>query len=295
MSDELEQPGNTQDSAQAETAGGENHQETGNDHDVNPLDQDSQEQTADQEDDEEVEIGEHKFALPKSAAEKLKAERLMHADYTQKTQSVAEERKQVIAEREQVREQQQKAHQYLDEMADLRAIDKQIKQIDDMKLSEYVDTDPVGVMKVQEQRRALEIQRQQLVGNITQKQQDNALAQQQETAKQIQEAEAYIKREIPGWTEQRTSEITEFAKKNGIDPGAMWASVFKTPALAKILHNAELYEKLVKKQAPTKTPAPAAKPAIKIGSAGATAVTDPAKMTDAQFAAWRRKQIQQRK
>jgi hypothetical protein len=158
-----------------------------------------------------------------------------------------------------------------------------------------VDSDPQGVLRLQEQRRTLENQRQQLVGSVTQKQQQNALAQQQETAKQIQDAEAYIRREIPAWTEARTKEISTYAMENGIDPAAMWPLVFKTPAFAKVLHKAELYDKLAKKQVPKPTPAPAAKPAIKIGAGGASAVTDPAKMTDAQFAAWRRTQIKNRK
>lgn len=292
---ELEQPGSPQDSAQADNAGGENQNDTGSEDQLG-LDQsnsDSQEQADEEE--EEIEIGERKFALPKSAAEKLKAERLMQADYTQKTQGVAEERKQVAAEREQVREQQKQAQEYLNEVADIRAVEKQIKQIDEMDLSQYMDSDPVGVMKVQEQRRALEVQRQQLVGAVTQKQQQNALVQQQETAKQIQDAEAYIAREIPAWTEQRTAEITNYAKAIGIDPAAMWQQVFKTPAFAKVLHKAEMFDRLEKQKVATKPkPQVQEKPVTRLTTAKAGAQRDPDKMSMEDFVKWRNEQRRKR-
>lgn len=297
MSDELEQSAQLQNSAQVDDVDGGSQHDTGDEGNLalNHLDEDSQEQPDQEEEDEEVEIGERKFALPKSAAEKLKAERLMQADYTQKTQGVAEDRKQIATEREQFQKHQQDVQQHLDDIADLRAIDKEIKRIDAMNLADYVESDPVGVMKVQEQRRQLENQRQELAGNITQKQQNTALEEQQSIAKQIQDAEGYFTREIKGWSKERNNALQQYAASNGIDVKVLGQALLKNPAIIKLVHNAELYDQLVKKQSPKSVPAPAAKPAIKIGSSGASAVTDPAKMTDTQFAAWRRNQIKNRK
>jgi hypothetical protein len=291
MSEVMEQPAEMQDSApEANADGASQNGADGRDEDLDILDPDSDEQP---EEEEEVEIGDRKLAMPKSVAEKLKAERMMHADYTQKTQTVADERKQVAAEREQMQKHQEEAKQYLDDLADIRAVEKQLKQLNDMDLTPYLDTDPVGVMRIQEQRRVLELQKQDLVSKITQKQQQQALSEQQATAKQVQDAEAYLKREIPEWTEQRTKDLSDYAVKNGIDPKALWGAVFKQPAVAKLLHKAELYDKLLAKQAPKPQAAPEAKPALRVGS-NAAVKKDPTKMTDKEFAAYR-KSVSKRK
>jgi hypothetical protein len=69
--------------------------------------------------------------------------------------------------------------------------------------------------------------------------------------------------------------------------------VFKQPAVAKLLHKAELYDKLLAKQAPKPQAAPEAKPALRVGS-NAAVKKDPTKMTDKEFAAYR-KSVSKRK
>src|SRR4051812_9326565 len=123
MDEELEQSGARQNSeAAGNTAAEEVDTETTGQHDDSAgADADSQEQTAEDDPDEEIEIGERKFALPKSAAEKLKAERLMHADYTKKTQEVAEQRKAVEARQADVERHATEAQEYLDEIGEIRS------------------------------------------------------------------------------------------------------------------------------------------------------------------------------
>ena len=62
------------------------------------LDEQQAEDGTDDETEEELDGA--KIRGTKAAIEKIKAERLMQADYTRKTQTVAEERKAVEAERE---------------------------------------------------------------------------------------------------------------------------------------------------------------------------------------------------
>lgn len=283
MSEVMEQPAETLDSAQAGDAGDDNQTAADEHYSLNDPDSDSQEQP---EEDEEVEVGDRKLALPKSVAETLRKERMLQADYTQKTQGLSEERKQFATEREQHQKNQQEAKNYLDDLADIRSVDKQLQELNKIDLTPYLDSDPVGVMRVQEQRRQLENQQRELVGKITQKQQQQALDEQQTTAKQIQDAEAYLKREVPDWTEKRTKDLSEYAIKNGIDPKELWTAVLKNPALGKLAHKAELYDKLLAKQAPKPQPATEAKPAMKVGSS-ASVKKDPMKMTDKEFAAYR--------
>jgi antitoxin component HigA of HigAB toxin-antitoxin module len=290
MDDLMEQPGDASDSDAASSNAAEDSKnslaEQVAQDDLENVDSNSQEQI--EEDEEEIEVGDRKLALPKSVAERLKSERMMHADYTQKTQTVAEERRQVAAEREQVLQQRQQAQEYLEQVADVRAIDKQLAEIDKINLAEYVDSDAAGVLRVQEQRRALEAQRAHLVAGITQKQNERALNEQQATAKQVQDAEAYLAREIKGITPERVAAIQNYATTHGMDVRAFAQTIISSPQVAMFAHKAELYDALIKKQAPKPQPAPAAKPAIRVAGASAAVKRDPTQMTDAEFAAHRR-------
>ena len=271
MDDELEQPGSNQDSA-TDNAGGENHNQTGDDHlnQDRTDDTDSQEQT--EEEDEEIEVGGKRFALPKSVAETLKSERLMQADYTRKTQEVSEHRRVVETEREQVREQARVNQQFIAEIAELTVIDRQLADLKKIDLSQYVDDDPVAVQRAMLQIQQLESARSEAVNKVTQKQQQFALDEQQSFAKQVQEAGAYVAREIPNWSSERDTQLQKYVQTNGIPEKALAPLLVKHPALFKILDKAEKFDRLEKnranKTAPTPPPAPvtrvtAAKPAAK--------------------------------
>lgn len=292
MSDEVEQLVETPDSNAAETDAAE---DVNNQAAANILDDDSSEHSQEQaEEDEEVEIGDQKVALPRSLAEKLRTGFMQHADYTQKTQSVAEERKQIAVEREQVQQQAIAEQAFLDDLAEVRSINNQLKKIDEMNLAQYVESDPLGVMKVQEQRRALESQKMALEQGITQKRNDKALGEQQEIAKRAQDADAYLEREIPNWGKGRGAVIQDYGVAQGIPREQLIRGLINNPKLGVFLDKAEKFDALMKKQAPKTTPVTPAKPALKVGS-NATVQKDPSKMSDREFAEWRQKQIRNRK
>ena len=166
---------------------------------------DDVEQEAEEEEDE-IDVDGKKFTLPKSAAEKLRAERLMQADYTRKTQEVAEQRRAIEQQAQQVQQQAQFQQAYIAEVAKVTAIDERLNEYAKIDLSEYIDSDPVAVMKAQEEIRKLQMQRAEVVNNLNQRQQMQAMEQQQTTAKQLQQANDYLAREISGWSPQRSNE-----------------------------------------------------------------------------------------
>lgn len=253
------------------------------------LDQDSGDQQDQQEEEsDEIDVDGKKFALPKSAAEKLKAERMMHSDYTQKTQTVAEERRQVAAEREQVHKRHQESQQYITEVARVVAIDEQLAEYNKVDWQGLIDQAPTEAMKYQQQMRVLEGKRNDAITALNQKRQQNALSEQQEIAKQKQEAEAYFAREIKGWSAARSDELMKYGVAEGIPGSGITQAVLKHPALAKILNKAALYDQIAKKQAPAGDPPPQAKPAAKVGG-NASVKKDPSRMTDAEFDAYRRR------
>lgn len=295
MDDELEQSGASQNSeAAGNTAAEEVDTEVvGQQDDSAGADADSQEQTAEDDPDEEIEIGERKFALPKSAAEKLKAERLMHADYTKKTQEVAEQRKAVEARQADVERHATEAQEYLDEIGEIRSIDKQLSLYRGLDWARLIDENPKEAMLYQQQQRDLEAARAEVANKITTKQNGKALAEQQNVAKQIQEAETYFKREIPGWSPELSTRIADYAAEQGIPKNTLAASVLRNPALVKVLHKAEMFDQLQKKQAAKpKEPVPDVKPVTRITASrgGAQAVRDPDKLPMDDWLKWRDKQ-----
>lgn len=290
MSEELEQPALPDSEAAGNTAA-EDHTGAADQHDDDSSDADSQEQAAEEE--EEIEVGDRKLALPKSVAATLKSERMMHGDYTQKTQAVAKEREAVAAERADVARQAKDQQAYVQEMASVVSIDEQLAQYNALNWQSIIETDPVQAMQLQQQQKALEGKRATAVESLTQKQQQIALDKQQFFAKQFQDADAYMKREIPGFSPERSNELQKYAVKDGMPVEAAAKAIMKNPVVAKWMHKAELYDKLLSKQAPKPPPVAAAKPAIRVGS-NATVQKDPAKMTDKEYATWRQSQIRNR-
>lgn len=289
--DELEQLVETPDSNAAGNAAAEddNHDEQLNDNQVDPN---SDEQI---EEDEEVEIGGKKVAMPKSIAAEIKAGTMRQADYTRKTQEVAEERKAAAAEREQNRQQAAQSQQYIKEVARVHALDDALEQFKDVNWMELSDQDPDRAQKLNFQYQALLQQRQQAAQAVTQKQHEHALAEQQNLAKQVQEADAYFKREIPDWSEERSARLQQFAIEQGLPADKLALMAVQNPALAKLLHKAELFDQLEKKQA-MKPRAPAAPPApvTRVGAVRAAAAKDPDKMSPDEWLKWRNDQVRRK-
>ncbi len=293
----VEQSAVTQNSdAQQPTAGGA---DAGDDlqqqliDDLNSADDtegDSQEQTTEEETDE-IEVDGAKFALPKTAAEKIKAERLMHADYTRKTQAHAED---VRAFEEQSKKRNADFEQDFADRARLHNIGESIKQYGQVDWRAAWEHNPIEAGQAQAQFQALLAEKQNLEGSIAQKQQSRALEEQQAIAKLTQDAEAYVAREIPGWTPQRGEELKQYAAAQGMQLNQQVArTIIENPALLKIMHKAALFDQLQKGQGkPATKPAqnqPQAKPVPRVGASTAKVDKDPTQMTDAEFAAYRRK------
>jgi hypothetical protein len=286
MEDDLEQPAEQLDSEAAGNTAAEDDTTAAGQQDDDQSDAASQEQT--EEDEEEIEVGDRKFSLPKSAAEKLKTERMLNADYTQKTQTLAEDRKGLAAEREQHERHQVEAQQYIGELAKVQSIDARIAEYKALDWDALSDNDPITFQKLDRQMRVLEGSRAEAVQAITQKQNSNALAEQQSLAKQVQEADAYFKREIPGWSAERSTRVQKYAIEQGISADALFQAVVRNPALAKVLHKAELFDQLEKKQSAAKPkPVIQEKPVTRITAARGSAQRDPEKMNMDEWAKWR--------
>lgn len=201
--------------------------------------QDGQAQTQD-DDSEEVEHEGQKYRIPKA----LKGALMMNADYTRKTQEVAELRRQVETERTQ---HQQSSAEHVQAMAQVVAADQQLQQFAQVNWQELSNEDPVRAQQLWMQYSQLKDYRQQAAGQVQQMDQQRAFEAQQATAKQIEEGQAVLKRDIPNWGPDVARQVTEFAAKEyGFQPNEL--GQVSDPRVVKVLHAAMLGAQLVKKQ-----------------------------------------------
>ena len=232
---------------------------------------------AEVEESEELDIDGAKISLPKSKAEKLKAERLMHADYTKKTQEVAEHRKAVEQEREALANQAKAQQENIQEYATLVAIDHRLQQFAQVNWNQLNQDDPVNAQRLWIEYSQLKDAQTTVSGRIQQKEQQRlreeegkALEKQQSTAKQIKECFDVVARDIKGWSPELAKDLT----KTGIALGFSDEELtnVKDPRFVKMLHKAHIADQLLKKQtAVANPPKPPVKPVPQVGAGSAPA------------------------
>jgi membrane protease subunit (stomatin/prohibitin family) len=179
----------------------------------------------------------------------------------------------------------------------VRAIEKQLKQYAELNWNQLIEQDPVQAMQLQQAQRALEAERSTKVQSITQRQNEQALAEQRTNATLLQDAEAYVRREIPNWSPERTAQINAFAAAQGVKMDPETARfLLKNPAFFKVMHQAEMFDQLSKKQSAAKPATPAAPPApvTRVGASRASAAKDPSKMSDSEWLNARKEQMRKR-
>lgn len=253
---------------------------------------DSQQTDTPVDDSEEVELEGQKLKIPKA----IKPLLMMQADYTRKTQEVAEQRKAVEAEREAFAN-QAKAHQdYIQDLAQVVAIDNSIKQYEQVNWQELNAQDPVQAQALWFQYQQLKDSRNAAVGQIQQKEaarrqqeEQKALETQQTTAKQLQECYATVAKEIKGWGPELAQQLDKTASEIGFTNDEL--RQVKDPRFIKLLHEAHLGRQLLKKQTPpTPKPQPPAKPLPTVGG-NAPARKEPERMSMDEWVKHRRKEV----
>jgi hypothetical protein len=240
---------------------------------------------------EEVEYEGEKYKVPPQLKDAL----LRQADYTRKTQEVAEQRKQIEAQAAEVRQRAEQQQRYVADLAEVVALDKQMQQYQQLDWQELIDTDPQGAMKLQHQLGQLQNKRAELAHNLTQKQQQDALNEQQAIAKRVQEADAYLRREIPNWSDERSNQLMKYGVDLGIQPEVLSQAVINQPVLAKLLHKAEMFDQLEKKQAARPKPEGQEKPVTRITAARSTVQKNPDEMNVEEWTKWRNAQVNKKR
>lgn len=193
------------------------------------------------------------------------------ADYTKKTQEVAEQRKALedYAQTIQVQEQQLKMQAELQqaligELAQITAIDQQLAEFQAIDWNQLSENDFVEAQKLFFTQNKLQNQRTELVNQLQSKQQQLSQAQQKAHSERIAKGKEILAKEIPNWSQQTSQEIISAGKEfYGFNDEEM-ASVID-PRHVKVLHDAMQWRKL-QQNSSVKNKVSNAKPVIKPGA-----------------------------
>lgn len=261
---------------------------------VEPSDDDAQfdefgneiEPTEPDDDSEEVEYEDKKFRAPKGIKEAL----LRQADYTQKTQALAQSRKEFEASRD-TSLANDKA--YIDALATVRAYDAHLEQYKDVNWAALEQTDPAAAAQHWRIFQQLEKQRADAQKGVDGAKQRIETDVQTSRSKRADEVRAQLPKIIPNWSPELDSQIATYGAKQGYSSAELVEATLHNPVAASILHKAMQWDEHVSKTAKAKvaTKQAAAQPAKEVNASPArVAPRDPSRMSQAAYVKWRQGQ-----
>jgi hypothetical protein len=193
--------------------------------------------------DEELEIERDgkRYKIPAA----LKAELMMQADYTRKTQELAEQRRAVEAQRSLV---EQASQAELQAYSTLTAIDQQLARYQAVDWNRWFDDAPFEAQKASHHWGQLKEQRGQAAHYLANARQSRELQTQQDIAMRTEQGRAELERAIPGWSEGTAAKLVDFAGREfGFTPEEL--DEIRDPRIAKVLYAAFQHRETAKKQA----------------------------------------------
>jgi hypothetical protein len=186
----------------------------------------------------EVEVDGKSFKVPEVLKDKI----MLQADYTRKTQEVAEQRKQVEHAQVQLQQAAQFQQQSLAEYAELLTIDKQLQDYSQVNWNALIDSDPVEFMRLSQARNDLKEARGNLTAQLNQKYEQQQYQQLEAQKKLLDDGYQTLTKEIPNWNTELARTLNHFAvEKFGFTKAEMDAVV--DPRVVKVLHAAYQLQK----------------------------------------------------
>lgn len=201
----------------------------------------------------ELDIDGEKFVLPK----KLEKGFLQERDYTQKSQTLADQRRTLEHVQQQMRvaQMEQQFHQAIaDEQKQMQMLDYMIAQRSQQNWAQ-MSTDEI--LRARLELDQLRDQKGGLEKQIGEKQQQFQAQQQQELAKLQAQSLDVVKKHVPGWNEQVAKDVREHALSQGYTEAEL--SAIYDPRHAVTLWKAAQYDKARSNAQPAVAQAKAAK------------------------------------
>lgn len=230
---------------------------------------------------EEVEINGNRYKVPKEIAPAI----MKNADYTQKTQALAEEKRQwearISEDRESIQREAEMFEAMQDEIANVRAVDARLQSLQQVN--------PYTLSPADQQRYTLELMqlqnaKQDLTGRIQNRRSELEAEREQKSANAISKAIEILTKpdERLGWSgkydDQMRTSLTNFGRELGFSDAEMARET--RPNAIKLLHLAKLgFETLNKQRAAIVKPKVEAKPVPQVSRSNAKGVTDPDRLS----------------
>ena len=191
-------------------------------------------------------------------------------DYTQKTQQVAEQRKELEAYAQQIQmqeqafqEQMQLNNVLIEDVAKITSLDQQLNQYANVNWNQLSDNDFVEAQKLFFSYNQLQQERSQLVSQFEAKKQQVVQQQTQLMSEKIAKGKEILAKEIPNWSPETNQALLSTGKDYGFSDAELNSIV--DPRHVKVLHDAMQWRKL-QQNSTVKKKVSSAKPVVKPGS-----------------------------
>jgi FtsZ-binding cell division protein ZapB len=191
-------------------------------------------------------------------------------DYTQKTQQVAEQRKELEAYAESIKAQEQAFQEQMqlnnvliEDVAKITSLDQQLNQYANVNWQQLSDNDFVEAQKLFFTYNQLQQERSQLVSQFEAKKQEVVTKQTQLMAEKIAKGKEILAKEIPNWSPETNQALLSTGKDYGFSDAELNAIV--DPRHVKVLHDAMQWRKL-QQNSTVKKKVSSAKPVVKPGA-----------------------------
>jgi hypothetical protein len=191
-------------------------------------------------------------------------------DYTQKTQQVAEQRKELEAYAESIKAQEQAFQEQMqlnnvliEDVAKITSLDQQLNQYANVNWNQLSDNDFVEAQKLFFTYNQLQQERSQLVSQFEAKKQEVVYKQTQLMAEKIAKGKEVLAKEIPNWSPETNQALLSTGKDYGFSDAELNSIV--DPRHVKVLHDAMQWRKL-QQNSVVKKKVSNAKPVVKPGS-----------------------------
>lgn len=222
---------------------------------------------------------------------KLKDALMRQADYTRKTQEVAEIRKQAEAFRAEAEQVRSASQEELSARALAVNLDQQLQQYANVDWQALLNEDPLGAQQHRWNFEELQQQRGQVAQYLQTAEQQRSVNAQQDIAKRLQETRQFAEKEIPGWTEEIDKQVTDFAMNTmGYDVDTLKTAY--SPQIYRTLYLANIgFQSLQRSAAKPVQAAAKPQPLNRISAkTNVPSVKSPESMSMDEYAQWRSKQ-----
>ena len=215
---------------------------------------------------------------------------LRHADYTKKTQEVAELRRTAEAKQAEAEQNLSMSNEVIEARAYKLNVEQQLAQYQNVDWAQLEAEDPLGANSHWRQFQQLKDAYGNVSSFLDQKQNEWTAQTAQATDKRLQETRDFAQKEIPGWSPEMDAKITEFATGDLGFTTDMLKQAYN-PQVYKTLFYAWLGHQAAQKQAAPK-PAPQVQPLRKVSSTGSAPIQkNPEDMSMDEYAAYRKAQL----